>query len=174
MGLSEDREHLDDLGLDPTRRRLLRAFVRAVVLAEPIQRDLASQYGLSLGDFRAVRVLSRLGPSPVSRFGSHLGVPRSTITNLADRLEHAGMIERMPDPTDRRVTLVRLTPAGQSAVEAIALLRDSEVARRLETLEPQDALRLAELLERVVEAPDESIEASAPVLSLPAAGSIAK
>jgi DNA-binding MarR family transcriptional regulator len=143
------------LALEPTGRRVLLAYLRAVALAEPVQRELAARHGISLADLYAVRVLARQGEVPISRYGDELGVPRSTITNLVDRLERAGLVERLPSPTDRRITLVRLAPAGQKAVEGAVVLRDSEVAARLLALEPAAQAMLAELLERVVAGPSE-------------------
>jgi DNA-binding MarR family transcriptional regulator len=144
-----------DVALDPTERRVLRAYLRAVALAEPLQHELATRHGISLGDLHAVRLLARIGQSPISRYGEELGVPRSTITNLVDRLERARLVERLPDPTDRRVTLVQLAPAGHRAVEEIGLLRDSEIVTRLLGLEPAAQATLAEILERVVAGPSE-------------------
>jgi len=141
------------LDLNPTEKRLLRAFLRTVAIAEPLLDELADRYALSLGDFRAVRLLAKLGAVPVSRFGGELGVPRSTITNLVDRLERAGVVARIPDPVDRRVTLVELTDTGRQAVEAINLVRESEMVQRLFSLDETSKTRLAELLERVADAP---------------------
>jgi len=136
--------------LSTTQRRTLRTFLLAVALAEPLQQELAASHGISLGDLHAVRVLSRLGEAPVSRYGAELRLPRSTITNLVDRLERAGLVERVASPTDRRVTLVRLTETGREAVEARARLADSDVARRLFALDEADQAALVELLERVL------------------------
>lgn len=137
------------MALSPAERRVFRAYLRAVALAEPLQRDLASRHGLSLGDLHAVRVLARIDETPVSRYGAELGVPRSTITNLVDRLERAQLVERAASRSDRRVTLVRLTSAGRRVAEDTGFLRDSEIARRLLALEPPAQEALAELLERV-------------------------
>jgi len=142
--------------LDPTQRRVLRAYLRAVALAEPLQRELAARHGVSLGDLHAVRVLARIGEVPMSGCGKELGVPRSTITNLVDRLERARLVERAPSVTDRRVTLVRLATAGRRAVEDTDFLRRSRVAARLLALEPAAQTTLAELLERVVAGPSET------------------
>lgn len=138
------------MDLTLTERRVLRAYLRAVALAEPLQSELAARHGLSLGDLSAVRLLARLGEVSVSRFGGALGVPRSTITNLVDRLERAGLVERIACSTDRRVTLVRVSPAGGTVVEDTGFLLDSELARRLFELEPESQVALAELLERIV------------------------
>ena len=141
------------MAVDPTQRRVLRAYLRAVALAEPLQRELAARHGVSLGDLHAVRVLARIGEVSMSSYGSELGVPRSTITNLVDRLERAGLVERASSAKDRRVTLVRLAAAGRRAVEDTDVLLRSQVAARLLDLEPEAQVRLAELLERVVASP---------------------
>ena len=146
------------MALDQTGRRLLGAYLRAVALAEPLQRELASRYGISLGDLHAVRLLARMGPSPISKYGDELGVPRSTITNLVDRLERVGLVERLPSPTDRRVTLVQLAPAGRKAVEETSPFKESEVGRRLLALDPAGQAALADLLERVVSTTSETQE----------------
>ena len=136
--------------LSPIQRRTLGAFVRAVALVEPFQRELAASHGISIGDLYAVRTLARLGEVPVSRYGSELGLARSTITNLVDRLERAELVARVASPSDRRVTLVRLTAAGQDTVETGPRLGESDLVRRLLSLAESDQLVLAELLERLV------------------------
>jgi DNA-binding MarR family transcriptional regulator len=141
------------LVLDPRGRRVLRAYLRAVALAEPLQRQLAARHGISLGDLHAVRVLARQGEVPISGFGAEIGVPRSTVTNLVDRLERAGLVERRPSATDRRVTLVALTRAGREAVLDTQLIRRSRVAAQLLALEPGAQVLLAELLEQVISGP---------------------
>jgi DNA-binding MarR family transcriptional regulator len=145
------------LVLDPRGRRVLRAYLRAVALAEPLQRQLAARHGISLGDLHAVRVLARQGEVPISGFGAEIGVPRSTVTNLVDRLERAGLVERRPSATDRRVTLVALTRAGREAVLDTQLIRRSRVAAQLLALEPGAQVLLAELLEQVISGPADAL-----------------
>jgi MarR family 2-MHQ and catechol resistance regulon transcriptional repressor len=147
-------------GLLPARRRVLRAYLRAVALAEPLQSELAARHGLSLGDLHAVRALDRLGEVPVSRYGAELAVPRSTITNLVDRLERAGLVERAGSSTDRRVTLVRLSAAGRAVLEDTGFLLDGELAQRLFRLDADSQDALADLLERLV-SPADAVSPSA-------------
>jgi len=149
------------LSASANERRVIRAYFRAVALAEPLQRELAARHGISLDSLFAVRVLARLGESPISQYGDELGVPRSTITNVVDRLERAGLAERSAGPTDRRVTLVRLTPAGQKAVDDTDFVRESDLAARLRALEPAAQEALAELLERVVAGSSQSLSGDA-------------
>lgn len=135
------------------RRRLLRAYLRAVVLVEPLQQALARRYGVSLGDLRAIRVLGDLGEIPVSRLGAALGMHRSTTTDLVDRLEAAGLVVRRRDGSDRRVTTIQVTAKGQAALTDTSLFRDSLVARRLARLDREEQAQLVHLLERLVGEP---------------------
>jgi DNA-binding MarR family transcriptional regulator len=152
------------LTLSATQRRTLWAFLRAIALIEPLQREVATSNGISLGDLYAVRVLARLGEVPVSRYGAELGLARSTITNLVDRLERAGLVARLASPSDRRVTLVHLTASGLEAMESRARIADSDLGRRLLALEESDLVTLAEILERVVDGHEPDGDESSDVL----------
>jgi len=56
---------------------------------------------------------------PVSAVSDGLLNRASDTTRLLDRLEKAGFVERLPNPTDRRGVLVRATPAGRERFEAV-------------------------------------------------------
>jgi DNA-binding MarR family transcriptional regulator len=141
---------------DAATRRMFAAFFRAAALAEPLQREIAARHGVPLADLHALRVLELTGAAPVSRLGAELGLARSSATNLVDRLERAGLVERTTSRDDRRVTLVRPSAAGLAAIESFALVRESDLARRLLALPEDDRAALADLLERVAAPSEES------------------
>ncbi|HVX21479.1 MAG TPA: MarR family winged helix-turn-helix transcriptional regulator [Acidimicrobiales bacterium] len=67
------------------------------------------------GGPRGYQVLAAAGRGAVNRqlaLARHLGVDRTVMTYLLDDLEAAGLIERQPDPADRRVRRVVATPKG--------------------------------------------------------------
>lgn len=134
------------------------AFLRAAALAEPLQREVAARHGIALADLHALRVLELGGAVPVSRLGAELGLARSSATNLVDRLERAGLVDRCASPDDRRVTLVRPSAAGFAAVESFAMVRESELVRRLLALDEEERAAFADLLERIT-APTEETSA---------------
>ncbi|MDO9379214.1 MAG: MarR family transcriptional regulator [Nocardioidaceae bacterium] len=77
-------------------------------------------------------------------------VTSGTMTNRVDRLADRGLVERLPDPHDRRGVQVQLTPAGRAAVDAaLEALLASEHALLAE-LGPDDSRRLADLLRVLV------------------------
>ena len=57
---------------------------------------------------------------PVGAIADGLLNRASDITRLVDRLVQVGMVERMPNPADRRGVLVRATPAGHGVFERLA------------------------------------------------------
>jgi DNA-binding MarR family transcriptional regulator len=82
--------------------------------------------------------------------------PRSA-TSVVDALESAGLVQRAPDPADRRATLLRLTPSGRESVRRLAAVR-REVAE--EYFAPLDAADRAAAL-RALRAADAAADAAA-------------
>jgi DNA-binding MarR family transcriptional regulator len=130
--------------------RALIAYVRAVILAEPLQLALMEKYGVRLAGLRAVRVLRDLGTVPISRFAEALEIPRSTATGVVDRLAERGLIERTFDTIDRRMINIAVTPRGDAALADRELVDRSVAGKRIRALAPMEQRLLADLLERVV------------------------
>ncbi|HXA63388.1 MAG TPA: MarR family transcriptional regulator [Streptosporangiaceae bacterium] len=73
-----------------------------------------------------LRLLAEVGePIRPGELAVRLAVEAPHVTRQVQRLERTGLVERVPDPDDRRACRVRLSPAGQQAVDAIR-----EVGRR--------------------------------------------
>ena len=75
--------------------------------------------------------LARLGPQSAARLADEVGIDRSGASRYADRLEAAGLIERSPDPSDGRATLLALTPKGRAAVTGLRDALTRHLARRI-------------------------------------------
>jgi DNA-binding MarR family transcriptional regulator len=52
----------------------------------------------------------------LTELGARTGLTHQSVGELVDALESRGYVERVPDPSDRRARLVRLTPKGRGAV----------------------------------------------------------
>jgi DNA-binding MarR family transcriptional regulator len=65
-----------------------------------------------------LRIL-REGPRRITELAAEERVTQPAITLLVNRLGKRGWVERIPDPTDGRAVLVRLTPAGEQAFERL-------------------------------------------------------
>ena len=66
------------------------------------------------------RVFQRIAPqgSRLTDLAAQAGITKQSAGFLVDQLEHAGYVERVPDPEDRRARLVRVTERGARSVEA--------------------------------------------------------
>ncbi|WP_426511372.1 MarR family winged helix-turn-helix transcriptional regulator [Dactylosporangium sp. McL0621] len=103
-------------------------------------------FGITPGQGRAFMVLVRHGTMRLSELADHLRIaPRST-TEVVDGLQERGLVERLPDPADRRATLVRLTPAGADAAERIRAERGAQAERFFAALPERDRAELARIL----------------------------
>ena len=87
-------------------------------------------------------------PIPLGELSDLLGCARSNITQLIDRLESDGLVERQDDPTDRRSRLAAITPAGRARYaagrEAVAAAEGDMLA----VIGAADRGHLARLLDR--------------------------
>ncbi len=137
----------DDLDLAPVA-----VFSRISRLARHL--DLARRAAFAAHDiesweFDVLAALRRAGePYELSpgRLLRETLVTSGTMTNRVDRLTARGLVERSPDPADRRGVIVRLTGEGKTAVDgAFEALLDAE-AVLLNDLPPRDRARLASLL----------------------------
>ncbi len=86
--------------------------------------------GLTLSLASLLCYLNDFGPVSQTRAADHLRQGRAVTGNQIDRLESRGLIERLPDSTDRRVWLVRLTSEGEQ-LAAAAVDIDVVVRREL-------------------------------------------
>ncbi len=99
--------------------------------------------GISLPQYRLLVSLSA-GPRRASELAAHVGVSRPTLTSLVDGLEHAGLLRRVPVPSDRRGIQLEPTEAGQKAMErAEEVMQD----RLLQLVDPEAASAAGPLID---------------------------
>jgi DNA-binding MarR family transcriptional regulator len=113
------------------------------------RRQAFAAHSLETWEFDVLAALRRAGPpydlSP-GRLVAETLVTSGTMTNRVDRLVARGLVERRPDPDDRRGVLVRLTASGRRTVDAALdelLVHEREILGALDTAE---ASRLADAL----------------------------
>jgi DNA-binding MarR family transcriptional regulator len=110
------------------------------------------EHGLEPGWHDVLATLRRGGPPYQLRpteFASALMLTSSGTTKRLDRLEQAGMIERRPDPEDRRGTLITLTDAGRALIDAVTEAHLDNERRLVSALTDADRRRLADLLRKL-------------------------
>ena len=89
--------------------------------------DMAEWVGLNATDMECLRLLFLKGVSTPSELARHTGLTSGATTAMLDRLEKAGLIERRPNPDDRRGTLI--FPAKSSAEKAASWFESARKAQ---------------------------------------------
>jgi DNA-binding MarR family transcriptional regulator len=114
-------------------------------LREMSQETLAP-WDLTPSSLRALRVLKRYGTMRPSELSDHLHIAPRSATEVVDALEARGLVQRRPDPADRRATLVEVTGHGVTILDAIRAARGTEAERVFGRLSPADRADLARIL----------------------------
>jgi DNA-binding MarR family transcriptional regulator len=114
---------------------------------------LFAKSGLQRGEFDVLATLRRSGEpymlSP-TRLYEALMISSGGMTNRLDRLEHAGLIERRPDPDDRRGKLIALTAAGRRVVDETITRHVANEERLLSVLTTAEQEKLNALLRKLI------------------------
>ena len=108
--------------------------------------ETLAPWDINPSHFRALRVLNRHGTMRLSDLSDHLHIAPRSATEVVDALEARGLVERRPDPSDRRATLVELTGQGTGVLDAIRAARGTEAERFFGRLSPADRDHLARIL----------------------------
>jgi DNA-binding MarR family transcriptional regulator len=80
---------------------------------------VADRFGFRLTDMQCLNILDLLGPVTPGTLAHHTGLTTGGVTVMLDRLEKAGLIQRLPNPSDRRSLLVRVNPRKLKKMNAV-------------------------------------------------------
>lgn len=102
----------------------------------------------------ALATLDRGGPLTPSELAARERIARPTASRLITRLEQRGLVERAPDPADRRSCIVSVTGAGRTLLAEARERKDAFLEDRLASLDPADralVARAADVLELMLD-----------------------
>jgi DNA-binding MarR family transcriptional regulator len=99
-------------------------FRTAITTLKSLSNERVLRVGLSMAQLNILYTLKRCGEMPMSRLAEMLNVSLSSATGLIDRIEERGLVERTRVPEDRRIVLIRVTPAGEQLLGELDILSD--------------------------------------------------
>lgn len=112
------------------------------------------ELGLKVRQYSAL-VLACATTSPTQReLSQFLALDPSQIVAIVDSMEKRGLVERQPDPRDRRSKIIVATPAGHELYERARKVVEDASNRSLSALSPTERAQLHALLARVAFAHD--------------------
>lgn len=141
--------------LDEEQQRNWRAWLAAnTLLLDAFSRDLQEAHGLTMADYE---ILVRLSESAdrrmrMSDLAEATLSSRSRLSHQIDRMERAGLVERMPCTDDKRGYFAALTPAGwDTLVQAAPSHVDSVRSRIVDVLSPEEFAALGRASKRLLD-----------------------
>jgi len=108
---------------------------------------------MEMWEFEVLAALRRQGEPfelPPSVLAKMSLLTTGAMTNRIDRLEERNLVERKPDPKDRRALLISLTQKGVDLIDRAIEVRADEAARIVNCLEEPERVELAHLLRTLV------------------------
>jgi DNA-binding MarR family transcriptional regulator len=141
--------------LDPSPMATFTRLWRAARLADERLSEVFAAHGLEAGWFDVLATLRRAGaPHRMSAGALARGLVMSTggMTKRLDRLEAAGLVQRSPDPADRRGVLVSLTTKGLATVDRAVEDHLANERRLLEVLGDREIAALNRSLAKLIAA----------------------
>ena len=139
--------------LDVSATHVLQRISRIFLLQTASFAAIFDRYGINFGEFEVLAALLRSGPpyqmSP-TRLVDAVVLSSGAMTNRIDRVEALGLVERLPDPSDRRGTLVALTREGRDMVDAAVVAHLANEERLLGELSASERGTLARLLRKLL------------------------
>jgi len=125
----------------------------ALIISREKINPVFASFGLQPGEFDVLATLRRSGSpfalTPTDLYEAAM-ISSGSMTNRLDRLEHAGFVERRPNPADKRGTLVALTPAGLAVIEQAVLAHVDNQRLILDGLSKEEQATLSALLEKLL------------------------
>lgn len=104
---------------------------------------------LTPGRFGVLTIIQANPGLNQTQLAEALGIDRSTVVSLIDRLESRGWVERAPSLTDRRSYALRLSPAGEALLAVLKRRVREHEARIARNLTPTEQRALIKLLRRI-------------------------
>jgi DNA-binding MarR family transcriptional regulator len=142
--------YVSDLSVN---EKVLIAIVRAAENFKRTHATIFRRYGLSFPQYNVLRVLdaSLGGKNKISDISRIMLVPGANMTGIAKRLERDGFLTRKSDPSDERVTILRITPKGKRTLKNIEAEKERSIETILRGFSQKDKKHLLDKLKQLIE-----------------------
>lgn len=118
---------------------------------------LNTPYHLSGPKLRLLSIVADAGQIRMNELAVKLKIKARTVTDFIDALEQDKLLIRIPDPTDRRATLIQLTELAQSNIKQALTYQDKIADNMLDNLSIEQQKQLFDLLSQITNNKDMSL-----------------
>lgn len=124
---------------------------QAAMPANRLLADALATAGARRHHYVLLAALDEVGPTSQAELSRRTTIDRSDIVAAVNELADRGLVERTPDPADRRRNVVTLTTAGRRQLRSLDELLAEVQDDLLAPLSPSERQQLVDLLTRVVD-----------------------
>jgi MarR family transcriptional regulator, transcriptional regulator for hemolysin len=135
--------------IDPESFGFLVTDLARMLRAEMDRRIAGSGMELTPGEVRLLAQAARAGTVRQSVLAERIGVEAMTVSSYVDRLEARGLIERLPDPSDRRAKLIALTDAADAVLDQVKVFADEARRQAAQSVDPEEWAVMLKVLKTV-------------------------
>ncbi len=133
-------------------RNRLRAFERKLWDQLNDQLNGKSCSNVSLAQCHTILELGEQGRTTIGELAKSMGLDKSTLSRTIDSLVKKGLVDRVPNPSDRRYTLINLTKGGESTCKQINSTNDAYFERIFKAIPKGEHDKIIQSFELLVEA----------------------
>ena len=112
--------------------------------------EIVRQRGFTVSEWRVLASLAGSGPVPIGRLAQFVVMKQPTVTRVLDRQEARGEIRRIAHGSDRRITLVSITPKGTRLVAELIEQANAHQLRVMQPLGLEQAATLKATLRQLI------------------------
>ncbi len=157
-----NRENIDSV---------LRSLRRVNIQGSFLGQTVAIRFGLSESDIETLEQLIDMGATSAGKLSEITGLTTGAVTRVIDRLEQAGYVRRVPDPTDRRRVIVEVVPEKIANIQVTLDQVSTASAKEIRDYSDEQLELIADFLTRMEAVTREETEAIREASGSPADGS---
>jgi DNA-binding MarR family transcriptional regulator len=121
----------------------IEAYGQAALVLEPLRLKIWEERQLTVSQLRLTYLIRDREMPSLGELAEELQITGATMSGLIDRLSRRGLVERLPDMTDRRVVRVRLTDEGHRLSRELQRTGHEFFRLVFERIDPAEAAELA-------------------------------
>ncbi|HEY2748663.1 MAG TPA: MarR family transcriptional regulator [Polyangia bacterium] len=129
--------------------RIVETIIYLVTESRRLSKEEAGRYGVTPTQLSVLKLLQEIGDLSLGSLSKEIKAHNSTVTGIVDRMEAAGLVERVRSGDDRRVWIIRLTAAGRKVAERARVSPWDLLRQALAELSPGDQEKLMALMRKV-------------------------
>lgn len=120
-------------------------------------REILNDFPITLPQFIALQWLNEDGDMTIGELSNKMYLAFSTTTDLVDRMEKNGLVERVRDQKDRRVVQIHLLNKGKEIINEVLEARREYLAHILENMNQEEVDQMAISLKKLLKKMDEEV-----------------